>query len=359
MNILLLNWRDPKNPRSGGAEKLNLQILKPLVYRGDAVIWYALSVKGLPQREVYQGITIIRFGNILTHFLMWPIFFYSGKFGKIDFIIDSVHGIGYLSNIFAPLIRRKILVCEVARNIWDEMIPFPGNVIGKFLEPIMFFIYSQNKFWTISESTKKDLQSFAIPAKNITVLPMGFDAPAILKKEQKTKYPTALFVGRLAAMKGIEDVIHAIHQVNKTVKTPWQLTIIGRGDLMYEKHLKQLVSRLNLSKSVTFEGFVSEEKKFEMMSKSWVLLVASSREGWGMIVPEANLVGTQVIAYNSPGLRDSAKMYAKENILVEQTSIALANALQKINKPILLKGTIQRGWSKLHKIVNQKIKKAI
>lgn len=351
MNILLLNWRDPQHPRSGGAEKLNCEILKAFIEKGNSVTWYSLAVKGLPKREVYQNITIIRHGNILTHFLAWPFYLYSNKFGKVDFIIDSIHGIGYCSNVIAPFIKRRVLICEVAQNIWDEMISFPLNIVGKLLEPVMLFMYRNNRFWTISQSTKKDLETLYIPSKNILVLPMGFDAPSLTKVYDKYKNPTALFVGRLAEMKGIRDAIQAIVSVNKKARISWRLQIIGKGDPAYESRLKQLVSSLDATQYIKFLGYVSQQKKFQMMAESWVLLVPSSREGWGMIVAEANFVKTQVIAYRSPGLTDSVVLYNKKNILVDNTIDSLVSAIQSIKRPVVVAPQIDGGWDALHKTV--------
>src|SRR3989344_5807120 len=225
MNILILNWRDPKNPFAGGAEKLNLEILKPFVDRGDNVAWYAQAIEGLSNKEVINGIKIIRFGNTLTNFLAWPFLFWAGKFGKVDFIIDSIHGTGYLSSIVAPKVKKIILICEIAQNIWDEMYPFPVNKIGRIWEKIMFWFYKKNKFWTISKSTKNDLVSFGIPSKNIQVLPMGFDVITLSNIPAKYKHPTALFVGRLAEMKGVKDAIRAISELNKDSSRKWALNI--------------------------------------------------------------------------------------------------------------------------------------
>lgn len=359
MNILILNWRDIKNPKSGGAEKLNAEILRPFVDRGDTVIWYAQAVPGLPNEEILNGIKIIRFGNILTHLLFWPFFFYAGRFGKVDFIIDCVHGIGYLTNVFTPFIKKRILVCEVAQNVWDEMMPFPANIIGKFLEPYIFLLYSRNLFWTISQSTKNDLEKMYIPRKNILVLPMGFDALPLKTKFIKSKKPIALYVGRLAQTKGIEDAIQAVSMINKTAKEKWFLQIIGRGESSYENELKTMVKENNMRQYIQFLGFVSQEEKFKTMGKVWVLLVPSSREGWGLIVPEANFVGTQVIAYNSPGLKDAVREYAKENILVERNSLALKNALKKIKKPTKIQERIEGGWATLHRVILKETKAMI
>jgi glycosyltransferase involved in cell wall biosynthesis len=356
MNILLLNWRDPKNPKSGGAEKLNIQILKPLIDRGDSVTWYATAVDKLPAVEQYKGITIRRFGSPLTHLLFWPLFYYSGKFGKPDLIIDCIHGTGYMSSIFAPNKKKVVLICEVAQNIWDEMYTFPINMIGKVWEKIMFRFYTKEKFWTISESTKKDLVTFGVNIQNIEIIPMGFDAVKLNKLPEKYDNPTALFVGRLAEMKGVKDAINAIAEVNKAATKKWNLHIIGRGEKIYERELRDLVAKLQLNDSVQFFGFVNEIDKFKEMAKAWVLLVPSSREGWGMIVPEANSVGTAVIGYNAPGLRDVAKKYSKENILVSKNYLKLYNLLASMKNPIKLSYKPHPGWDQLNSFVLRKIK---
>ena len=43
------------------------------------------------------------------------------------------------------------------------------------------------------------------------------------------------------------------------------------------------------------------------MSRAEAILVASVKEGWGLIVTEANAMGTSAIVYDADGLRDSVK----------------------------------------------------
>lgn len=356
MNVLILNWRDPKNPKSGGAEKLNMHILKPLIERGDNATWYAMAVDGLPRTEKYEGIKIIRYGNSFTHLLAWPFLYWTGRLGKPDLIIDSIHGTGYLSSIFAPSRKKIILICEVAQNIWDEMYAFPISKIGKIWEKVMFRLYSDNKFWTISQSTKDDLIKFGVKKENIEILPMGFDGVQLDKLPSKYKEPTALFVGRLAEMKGIKDAIKAIAEVNKNKNKKWKLRIVGRGEKKYEAGLRQLVSDLSLDDYVQFLGFVDERTKFEEMAKAWVLLVPSSREGWGMIVPEANSVGTPAIGYNVPGLRDVLKKYSSNNKVIFNSSDTLSSVILKIKKPQIKRDNPEPGWDNLYLYVHEKIK---
>ena len=51
MRFLMLNWRDPKNPLAGGAERVTLAYLKALAERGHEVYWFANGSKIVKQRK--------------------------------------------------------------------------------------------------------------------------------------------------------------------------------------------------------------------------------------------------------------------------------------------------------------------
>jgi len=58
---------------------------------------------------------------------------------------------------------------------------------------------------------------------------------------------------------------------------------------------------------VAFLGFVSEERKLELLRRAWVHTLTSPKEGWGIANLEAAACGTPTVASNSPGLRDSVR----------------------------------------------------
>jgi hypothetical protein len=56
--ILMLNWRDPKNPLSGGAERVTLAYLGALTRRGHKVYWYANAFPNcLPEETIDRAAT--------------------------------------------------------------------------------------------------------------------------------------------------------------------------------------------------------------------------------------------------------------------------------------------------------------
>ena len=107
--------------------------------------------------------------------------------------------------------------------------------------------------------------------------------------------------------------------------------VIGDGNMLEELKKKRI-------KDVVFYGHIKDEVKYDLLRKAHLLLVPSVREGWGLVVTEANAMGTPAIAYDSPGLRDSV-VDQKTGILVKDKSPQnLANAaLTLLKNPGLLK----------------------
>jgi glycosyltransferase involved in cell wall biosynthesis len=72
-------------------------------------------------------------------------------------------------------------------------------------------------------------------------------------------------------------------------------------------------------KDVVFYGHANNELKYELLRKAHIVLMPSVREGWGLVVTEANAMGTPVVAYNVPGLRDSV-IDGETGVLVKDNS---------------------------------------
>jgi glycosyltransferase involved in cell wall biosynthesis len=54
-------------------------------------------------------------------------------------------------------------------------------------------------------------------------------------------------------------------------------------------------------------GYLSRVELYERMARAHCLLIPSVREGWGLVVIEANSVGTPAVGYDVPGIRDSIR----------------------------------------------------
>jgi len=96
-------------------------------------------------------------------------------------------------------------------------------------------------------------------------------------------------------MKGVEVALQATRDISQ--KLPhFKLFLVGTGPVSYVQYLRKMIDDLNISKNVEFLGKVSESDKYEILARSHFLIHPSYREGFGLTVLEAGLVGTPTIA---------------------------------------------------------------
>lgn len=302
MNILIFNWRDTKNPKAGGAEIITMEHAVAWVKAGHDVTWFSSSFNGSKKKEIIRNVNIVRRGNALTVYLLAPFFyFFSGV--KFDLVIDEIHGLPFFTPLYVK-IPKIVLIHEVAGEIWDYMLPFPANIMGKFLEKFYFKLYKNTKFWIPSKSTEEDLLKQGIKASNIYPIICAIDDPVVSVPLKKEKIPTFIFVSRVVKMKGVEEVIKAFFFILKEIKDG-QLWIIGDGDEKYINTLKKTMHDYSISAKVKFFGRINNTKKIDLMGRAHLLLHASIKEGWGLVVVEAASQSTPSVVYNVSGLRDS------------------------------------------------------
>ncbi len=336
MNILILSWRDIKNPRSGGAEVLTHEIGKRWVKLGHKVTLFSSIFPNSEKEEIVDGVKIIREGHPDARFLFSSVYFLAYRFykknpGKFSVVVDQIHGLPFFTPWYVKE-KKVVLICEVAGDLWVKMFGPVFGLFGRLIEKIYLrFVYKNISYLTISNSTKEELIKEGVKNKDITVLPMGLTVPSIIKKTEKEKDPTLIFVGRLSKSKGIEDAIEALSQVLK-IYTKMKLWIVGGGDEDYIKLLKKKAKNLNVSDRITFWGYVSEEKKFELMGRAHILLAPSLKEGWGLTVPEAGFMGTPAIGYNVPGLREVIKDHKTGYLTLSNNPSELAMSIDKTLK---------------------------
>ncbi len=369
MRILIFNWKDIKHPRHGGAEVLTHELAKRFVQHGHNVTMFVTSYLNCRDKEVTDGVEIIRSKPIAislpyspTHFIRSFLFYQAHK-NMFDIVIDELHGIPFFTPFYVK--KKKIfLVCEVAQDIWDRMFSFPINVFGKFIEKWYISFYKNIPVFTISPSTKDDLLRLGIAGKDITILPMGINRVDI-PKIKKEKFPTFIFVGRLNRMKGVIDAIDAFALFVKKYPQA-KLWIVGRGEDTFITQLVDLIKQKNIEKNIQLFGFVDQKKKFELMSRAHAILVPSIREGFGLIVPEANSVGTPAIVYNVPGLKDTVKDWVNGLITKENSARGLCEAMEliiskkeKYDKMLILakKESENYNWDNTAKVALQVLEK--
>jgi glycosyltransferase involved in cell wall biosynthesis len=194
------------------------------------------------------------------------------------------------------------------------------------LERPIPFAYRGLPTQAVSESTADDLVSRGLRREDIRVIHNGVDLRFFAPDPRVARFPvpTFLYVGRLKRYKRIDLAIDAVALLRDR-GTHVHLLVAGRGD--EEPRLRAQVERLGVADRVTFEGFVTEERKRELLRACWSTVLPSPKEGWGITNIEAGACGTPAVAADSPGLRESV-VDGKTGLLVPYGDTAkLADAL--------------------------------
>ena len=324
MRFLMLNWRDPKNPLSGGAERVSQAYLKALGQRGHEVFWFTYDFPGGAAEETIDGIRIIRGGGKFTS-IRKAIAWYRQQ-PRFDLVIDQHHGIPW----YAPWWCRTNCVAyihEVLGPIWKSFYPWPVSTFGRWQEILTHRFYADQPFWTPSDSTRKDLERNGV--RTVKVLPNGCDtAPLPELPAKPLATPLRLItVCRLAPNKRVDHAIRVVKLLAQR-SVPAHLTVVGNGEVQGE--LKQLVKELGLEAQVVFTGSLGELEKNAHLVQAHLLLHTSVREGWGLNVIEANALGTPAVVYPVAGLVDSTVHGETGCVVKSETPEALADELQAL-----------------------------
>lgn len=326
--ILFLSWRDIKSPKKGGAEVYTHEMLKRIDFNKYRVIHISPMFEDGKNEEIIDNIIYLRRGGFLSVIGKAKKYYKKNK-ENIDYVVDQCNTHRFFTKFWVEQEKRIFFIHQLTREIWFINMRFPFNIIGYITEVPFLRLSKRDATITVSNSTKQDLIDIGFEENKVRILPEGIEfnhwkRAEFLKKEAVLTY---IYVGRFANYKGIDATIQAFAQVKRNHKDA-KLWIVGKKNDQYIKEkLTPIFNENNISfgnenqnNDVTFFGFVSDEKKLELMSKSHALIFPSIREGWGLIVTEAAAVGTPSIVYNSPGIVDAVD-YGKAGYLCEDNTV--------------------------------------
>ena len=301
-----MTWKDIRHPQAGGAEVVNDELAQRLSKDGHQVIFLTAGYKSAAEKEQLNGYQVVRLGNRWN--VYWQVYRYYRKHlrGWADIVIDEMNTIPFFCSFYA---REKTImfVHQLCRQIWFHQMVLPLSLIGYLIEPLYLRVLRKNQVVTVSESTKQDLIRYGFKPERVHIIAQGMnmkpvDNPAEVKKFLE---PTIISFGSIRSMKRTDHIIQAFQLAKHSVP---QLRLILAGDASgtYAQKLLSQIRAGSYAADIDIEGRVDEVRKRELLQKSHLLCAASVKEGWGLIVTEANSQGTPAVVYNVDGLRDSA-----------------------------------------------------
>lgn len=293
----------------GGVEKRYWDIAKRLIKRGHEIHIYTGQWPKMKKNEIVDGIYlhgVYKVGNfyvdgkksikesLLYTIKLLPVLL-KADFDVID--CDQFPLIHIFSVKLISILRKKRIILtwsEVWDKYWFEYIGWKG-LFGYLTEKIVTRL--PNKIVSISKHTTNRLISqVKINPSKIVTIPVGIDFEKINKIKPSKNILDIIFAGRLLSHKNVDVLIKSVDLLRS--KNPnIKCLIIGNGP--EKKRLEKMVMSLGLSKNVLFLDFLKNHNDlYALMKSSKVFVLPSTREGFGIVVLEANACGIPVIAVN-------------------------------------------------------------
>jgi glycosyltransferase involved in cell wall biosynthesis len=331
--VLLLCWRDTAHPQGGGSETYLQRIGAQLARDGVTVTLRTARYPGAARSETVDGVRISRAGGHYTVYLWAGLAMVAARVGlgplrraRPDVVIDSQNGLPFLARLAFGR-RVVLLVHHCHREQWP--------VAGRFLSRFGWFVESwlsprlhrRNQYVTVSLPSARDLADLGVDPGRIAVVRNGLDeAPPLTLTARRSSTPRVVVLSRLVPHKQIEDALEAVAVLRS--RTPdLHLDVVGGG--WWLDRLVQHAALLGISEAVTFHGHVDDAVKHAVVQRSWVHLLPSRKEGWGLAVIEAAQHEVPTIGYRSSGGLTDSVVDGVTGVLVDDHA-GLVNSLERL-----------------------------
>jgi glycosyltransferase involved in cell wall biosynthesis len=237
---------------------------------------------------------------------------------------------------FFPLLSMRI-VCWIKRkklySSWHEVwgkeywVRYLGGFegrLGSMMERLS--IRLPDLIIANSDHTAKRLFESGVK-KPVKTIRLGVDLDAIFAAPNSTRTGDIIYVGRLLDHKNVDLLIKAVGIV-KHDRPNISCLIVGDGP--ERQALETLASMLDLHDNLVFYNFLADSTElYGLMKASRALVQPSTREGFGLVVVEANACGLPVITTSH------ANNAAKDLIVEGQNGV-----LSEVNEADLAKQII-------------------
>lgn len=176
-----------------------------------------------------------------------------------------------------------------------------------------------------------------IKNRALTIIHNGRNPPKVISSgsgEVTADTKTLTFIGRLVHVKGVDVLLNAFSKIdNREVR----LRIVGEGDDRHD--LESMADELGLAGRVTFLG--NRDDIESVLAETHLVVIASRREGFPLVLVEALLCHRPVVSTRVPGAAEILPEAVLADIespesLADRLNWALGNTgrLEKIFAPV-------------------------
>jgi glycosyltransferase involved in cell wall biosynthesis len=321
----LFNWRDSLNPEGGGSERYVETMARGLVAHGARATVFCAAHDAAPADQIVDGVRFVRRGSKLSVYAQGLLHLVTRRLGRVDAVVDVQNGLPFFTRLAT---RRPVLVLvhHVHREQWPVVYPGLVGRLGWFIESRLSpWLYRGCQYVTVSRATRDELVALGVRRQDVAVVHNGSDQPAVTGAQRALR-PTLCVVGRLVPHKQVEHAIDAVVPL-RAAYPDLELRVLGSG--WWEEPLRKYAAERGVADLVRFYGHVTEPDKHRLVAESWLQLLPSLKEGWGLVVGEAGMHGVPTVAYRSAGGTRESIVDGRSGVLVD-TPAELVDAVRRL-----------------------------
>jgi glycosyltransferase involved in cell wall biosynthesis len=300
--VSMLAWRDLDDPEAGGSEVHAANVAALWAEAGIEVTMRTSYAANHPTVSWRDGYRVIRKAG---RYLVFPRAAFSevmGWHGGRDGLVEIWNGMPF----FSPLWARTAHVTwlhHVHAEMWRMTLPPRLAAFGNFIESRLAPpLYRHTPIVTLAESSKRELvHDLKFRPDQVAVVPPGIN-PQFTPGAAKSDTPLVVAVGRLVPVKRYDMLIDALVAL-KPRHPALRAVIVGEG--YCRSDLEAQISAARADDWISLPGRLDDDEVVDLYQRAWVLAMASSREGWGMVVTEAAACGTPAVVTRVPGFVDA------------------------------------------------------
>jgi len=238
------------------------------------------------------------------------------------------HSLAHLHNHFAD---SSCSVATIAAEMGDFTFSFTMHGPAEFQEPRLWWIEEKIRralfVNCISHFCRSQAMMFA-PFdcwQKLRIVHCGVDPGLFEVKRHTSRGKNLLFVGRLAAAKGLPVLLEALVELEEA-------TLDIAGDGPDREMLIEQVRSLGISDRVRFHGYLSQPQVRELLKQADVFVMSSFAEGVPVVLMEAMAAGVAVVATRIAGIPELVR-HGESGLLVSPgdtagTASAVRNLLE-------------------------------
>ena len=338
----------------GGVQTLIMGMQRFLVERGHEVLVIAPKprldqfLEQTPQGTILLGMSAeINFKN--PFHTTFPLAA-SNRRLVADFLQEQEFDVLHIHEPWMPILPYQILQEATCPIVGTTHARWPRSWFNKSLERAR-----TPYFRRVLEKLDKITAVSSVAAENVNLVDEGIEVQIIpnaidlethrsqiKEARQETRKPYMLYLNRLERRKGPKLLLKAYREyLDQTEHEPIPLVIAGSGP--QADNLAGYVSRYDLEGMVSFEGYVSHERKRELFANARLYISpAPFGESFGIVLLEAMAADLPLVAGDNEGYRTVVNGQGKESLIDPHDQIAFARTLDAFCN----NDKLRQNWSK-------------